>query len=83
MEGSYGKIEIFWWNDNSVVTLGSNAYLVEPVGTIKRWVKGIGESNANQTIPIDLLGLLDHGLFDLRSVIQDKKWYWTLVIIES
>ena len=83
MEGSYGKIEIVRWNDNSVVTLGSNAYIVEPVGTIKRWVKDIGESNANQTIPIDLLGLLDHGLFDLRSVIQDKKWYWTLVIIES
>ena len=45
---SDGKIEIVWWNDNSVVTLGSNTYSVKPVGTIKRWVKGIGKSNMNQ-----------------------------------
>ena len=32
---SDGKIEIVQWNDNSIVTLGSNAYKVELVGTIK------------------------------------------------
>ena len=32
---SDGKIEIVRWNDNSIVTLGSNAYKVELVGTIK------------------------------------------------
>ena len=51
--GSYdyrsdGKIEIARWNDNSVVTLGNNGYSVEPVGTVKKWVKGIGKSNMNQ-----------------------------------
>ena len=51
--GSYeyrsdGKTEIVRWNDNSIVTLRSNAYSVEPVGTIKRWVKGIGKSNVIQ-----------------------------------
>ena len=51
--GSYdyrndGKIEIVRWNDNSVVTLRSNAYSVEPVGTINGWVKGIRKSNMIQ-----------------------------------
>ena len=29
------NLEIVWWNDNSVVTIGSNAYGVEPVGNTK------------------------------------------------
>ena len=50
--GSYdyrsdGKIEIVWWNDNSVLTFKTNAYSVEPIRTVKRWVKGIGKSNVN------------------------------------
>ena len=35
------KKQIVRWNDNSVVTLGSNTFSAEPVGTVKRWVKGI------------------------------------------
>ena len=42
--GSYdyrrdGKIVIVWRNDYSVVTLGSNAYSIEPVGTVKVYRK--------------------------------------------
>ena len=33
---SSGEIEIVPWNDNAVVTLGSNAFGVEPVGNVKR-----------------------------------------------
>ena len=30
------NIEIVRWNDNSVVTVGSNAYCVQPIGSAKR-----------------------------------------------
>ena len=46
------EIEIVRWNDNSVVTLGSNPYDVKPAGTVERWVKGIGKSNVNQPAEI-------------------------------
>ena len=84
---SDGKIEIFRWNDDSVVTLRSNAYSVEPVGTVKRLVKGIGKSNLDQPAVIvaynQAMGgtnLLNRSLSDLRPVIRGKKWYWSLVI---
>ena len=90
--GSYdyrsdGKIEIVRWNDNSVVTLGSNAFSVEPLGTAKRWIKGIGKGNVDQPAMIaeDSKGmggvdLLDRALSDLRPIIRGKKWYWPLII---
>ena len=34
------QIELIWWNDNNVVTIGSNAVGVEPVGNVKRWKRG-------------------------------------------
>ena len=37
------NIEIAIWNDNSVVTIGSNAYDVQPIGSAKRWIKGKGK----------------------------------------
>ena len=33
---SDGNIETVRWNDNSVVTIGSNAYGVQPIGSAKR-----------------------------------------------
>ena len=33
---SDGNTEIVRWNDNSVVTIGSNAYSVQPIGSAKR-----------------------------------------------
>ena len=36
---SDGNIEIVRWNDNSVVTIGSNAYDVQAIGSVKRWIK--------------------------------------------
>ena len=40
--------EIVKWNDNSVVTLGSNAYRMKSIGTAKRWVKRKGRQNIKQ-----------------------------------
>ena len=31
------QIELIQWNNNNVVTIGSNAVSVEPVGNVKRW----------------------------------------------
>ena len=33
------NIEIVRWNDSSVVTIGSNVYGVQPIGSAKRWIK--------------------------------------------
>ena len=43
-----GNIEIVKWNDSSVVTIGSNAYSVQPIGSAKRWIKGKGKQNIKQ-----------------------------------
>ena len=76
-----GKIELVRWNDNSFVTLGSNAYSVEPVGTVKRWVKDIGKSNVNQPTVFAAhnqwmggVDLFDCAFSDLRPAMRGKKW---------
>ena len=46
------KLDIFCWNGSSLVTLASNAYSFEPVGTFKRWVEGIRKLNVNQSAVI-------------------------------
>ena len=92
--GSYdfrGKsnLEIVRWNENSVVTIGSNAYGVEPVGNAKRWIRGKGRGNISQPAVIAAynrrmggVDLLDRALSNLRPVIRGKKWYWPLIINE-
>ena len=84
---SEGKIQIIRWNDNSVVTIGSNAYDVQPIGSVKRWIKGEGKQNIQQPAVIAAynqgmggVDLLDRALSNLRPVIHGKKWYWPLVI---
>ena len=84
---SDGNIEIVRWNDNSVVTIGSNAYGVQPIGSAKRWIKGKGKQNIQQPAVIAVynremggVDLLDRTLSDLRPVISGKKWYWPLVV---
>ena len=42
------NIEIVRWNDNSVVTIGSNAYGVQLIGSAKRWIKGKWKQNIQQ-----------------------------------
>ena len=44
---SADNIEIVRWNDNSVVTVGSNAYGLLPLGQVKRWKKGQGNINVD------------------------------------
>ena len=84
---SASNLEIVRWNDNSVVTIGSNAYGVEPVGNAKRWIRGKGRGNITEPAVIAAynrgmggVDLLDRALSDLRPVIRGKKWYWPLII---
>ena len=76
---SSGKIEIVRWNDNAVVTLGSNANGVEPLGNAKRWMKGKGRENIPQPAVIYYynkgmggLDLLDRALSNMRRIIRGK-----------
>ena len=39
------QIELIRWNDNVVVTIGSNALSFEPVGNVKGWKQGKGSVN--------------------------------------
>ena len=43
-----GNIEIVRWNSNFVVTIGSNVYGAQPIGSAKRWIKGKGKRNIQQ-----------------------------------
>ena len=79
---SDGNIEIARWNDSSVVTTGSNAYGVQPIGSAKRWINRKGKQNIQQPAVIAAynrgmggVDLLDLALSDLRPVIPGKKWY--------
>ena len=73
------KVEIVRWNDNSVVTIGSNAYGVEPIGNAKRWIKRKGKENVQQPAVIAAynrgmggVDLLDRALSDLRPLFVGK-----------
>ena len=84
---SDGNMEIVRWNGNSVVTIGSNAYGVQPVGSAKRWIELIRKQNIQQPAVIAAYNrrmggadLLDRVLFNLRPVFCGKKWYWPFVI---
>ena len=69
------NIEIVIWNDNSVVTVGSNVYGVQPIRSAKSWIKGKRKQNIMQPAVIAAFNqgiggfdLLYHVLSDLRPV---------------
>ncbi|XP_045118906.1 piggyBac transposable element-derived protein 3-like [Portunus trituberculatus] len=74
-------------NDNSVVTLCSNAIGLEPIRPVKRRVKDKGSVNVPQPNVVACynagmggVDLMDRSLADYRPTILGKKWYWTLVV---
>ena len=43
-----GKIEIVYWNDNAVVSLGSNTHDVEQIDWVNWWVEGKDKQKVSQ-----------------------------------
>ena len=79
---SRDQIELIQWNNNNVVTIGSNAVSVEPVENVKQWKRGKGSVNVLQPHAIKAckkcmggIDLVDHALSDLRPKFNGKKWY--------
>ena len=77
---STSNLEVVRLNDNSVVTIESNAYGVELVGNAKRWIRGKGRGSITQPAVIAAynrgmggVDLLDRALSALRPVICGKK----------
>ena len=79
------KVEIVRWNDNSVVTIGSN---VEPIGNVKRWIKGKGKENVQQPAVIAAynrgmggVDLLDCTLSDLSQYQISASYSWEKMVL--
>lgn len=84
---SDGDVEIVRWNDNSVVTLCSNASGEDPVTQAKRWEKKKGPVTipqpqvvAHYNSGMGGVDIMDRALADYRPAIKGKKWYWPLLV---
>lgn len=82
------EISLVRWNDNSIVTLISTHYNVEPLATAKRFNKKSGKmENIPQPVVISnynkFMGgvdLHDNGVANYRTRILGKKWWWPLFV---
>ena len=80
------KISIVRWNDNAVVTVGSNIYNVEPLSRVKRYNrKEKAEIVVQQPYVISQynkfmggVDLHDNGIANYRCQILGKKWWWPI-----
>ena len=78
------------WNDNSVVTVISNFYGVEPIQPANRWSQKEGKrinipqpyaiKQYNRTIGEGGVDRLYQNVEDYRSGIRSKKWWWPLML---
>lgn len=81
-------ISLLRWNDNSVVTLISTHYHVEPVQTAKRFDRTAKRmENISQPAVVfsynKYMGgvdLHDNGIANYRSRVLGKKWWWPLFV---
>lgn len=82
------NISLVRWNDNSVVTVISNHFSVEPMSTAKRYNrKEKKEVNIQQPNVIKFynkymggVDLHDNGVANYRIGVTGKKWWWPLFI---
>ena len=84
---SSGNISGVMWNNNSVVTLCSNAIGVHPIRNAKHWIRGKGQVNFFQPAMVGIynsrmarVDLADRALSKYRSKFRGKKWYWPLLV---
>ena len=84
----YQLIRLNWFGGTTiVVTTGSNAMSLEPVGNVKRWKRGKGSVTVSQPHATKAcskcmggVDLVDRALSYLRPNFNGKKWYWSLII---
>ena len=67
---SADNIEIANWNNNSVVTIESNAYGMLPLGKVKRWNKGQGNINVEQPTVIILNQVLFTNVLSVKLIVK-------------
>ena len=82
------KISLIRWNDNSVVTVISNNFTVEPISNTKRYNRKERKdvlisqpdiiSQYNQFM--GGVDLHDNGISNYRINVRGKKWWWPLFI---
>lgn len=83
---SDGSVYICSWNDNAVVTVASNCYTHEPIGSVKRYScakKGNIEVPRPNLIKkynegMGGVDVLDKLLSSYRPQLRSKKWWWNL-----
>ena len=70
-----------------VVTVGSNAYGLLPLGQVKGWKKGQGSIIVEQHVAtvhynhsMGGVDLVNRALSDYEPSIHGKKWYWPFVV---
>ena len=81
-----GSVEFVRWNDNSVVTIGSNHQSYTPLGKAKRYSrKDKKRIDISQPYMIKMYNegmggvyLLDRLLGSYRPQLRSKKWWWNL-----
>lgn len=88
--GSYdfrsdGKVICMRWNENSVVTVASNHFVVKPLQTAHRRMKGQKSKSVKQPNAIRMykqgmggVDVLDRILSTYRPRLRAKKWWWNL-----
>ncbi|XP_066258479.1 piggyBac transposable element-derived protein 3-like [Euwallacea similis] len=83
---SESKVSIVRWHDNSVVTVASNVYSVDPVQNVKRYSR---KQRKDIYIPqpyviaqyneyMGGVDLHDNGIANYRCQVFGKKWWWPL-----
>ncbi|KAK3889958.1 hypothetical protein Pcinc_006110 [Petrolisthes cinctipes] len=75
------------WNDNSVVTIASNYYGVNPMQKVNRWVKKEGKKTVPQPYLISMynkgmggVDVCDRMLSSYRPRLRSKKWWWNIFV---
>ena len=83
------NVSILRWNDNSVVTVASNTFGVEPIGRVKRFDR---KKKVEKFVPqpyvisqynkyMGGVDLHDNGIANYRCKVLGKKWWWPIFII--
>ena len=82
------NVSILRWNDNSVVTVASNTFGVEPIGRVKRFDR---KKKVEKFVPqpyvisqynkyMGGVDLHDNGIANYRCKVLGKKWWWPIFI---